>query len=405
MMIGAWGLCRQQAIMMENITTSPLPPFNSPQIQELCSSNFSDHSSAYNIILEAENYANQQSQEDIMFARVAGFLLLEFHSRSHIFGHLPCTSLVRRVTSQSSSKNQHDVVFHVGKLYCDSFICLFRTFDATTSSYSPPYSHPSCSSFNTLEEMIKDTMEATAMDYQTLGRKALARDGCQCLVTGLLDLGALDGCAELRAMAKCKGKAGVQIEAAHILNASTIQCIDPTLPTGEDSVVQTQHAADTMAILESFGFSEFTKAFKQSGGIHQVWNLLSLQHDINYNFGKLDMWFESTDQLGHYELVIDEPHKSFIHGLQRTPDDGAPIIVNFPSYGAEVPPPSPGLLALHATCARVAHMSGAAEFFYQLEEDIEDSMQVDVEEYASPCFHGSSVHTLSNMLSSFEIND
>lgn len=36
--------------------------------------------------------------------------------------------------------------------------------------------------------------------------------------------------------------------------------------------------------------------------------------------------------------------------------------------------PDSGLLALHAVCARVAHMSGAAEYFDELEWDREETM-------------------------------
>jgi hypothetical protein len=43
--------------------------------------------------------------------------------------------------------------------------------------------------------------------------------------------------------------------------------------------------------------------------------------------------------------------------------DGAPMVVEFTSEVEGVPLPDPLLLVLHATCARVAHMSGAAGFF------------------------------------------
>jgi hypothetical protein len=35
--------------------------------------------------------------------------------------------------------------------------------------------------------------------------------------------------------------------------------------------------------------------------------------------------------------------------------------------------PNPDLIALHAACARVAHMSGAAEYFDMLERDAEET--------------------------------
>ena len=47
--------------------------------------------------------------------------------------------------------------------------------------------------------------------------------------------------------------------------------------------------------------------------------------------------------------------------------------VQFHSYttpdGEEFPPPSPTLLAIHAACARIAHMSGAAEVLDEFYRD------------------------------------
>ena len=48
------------------------------------------------------------------------------------------------------------------------------------------------------------------------------------------------------------------------------------------------------------------------------------------------------------------------------------MLVDF-SNQEGTPPPDPQLLALHATCIRVVHMSGAAEFFDSLEQDTEET--------------------------------
>ena len=44
--------------------------------------------------------------------------------------------------------------------------------------------------------------------------------------------------------------------------------------------------------------------------------------------------------------------------------------------GTIVPPPSPQLLALHAVCAQVAHMSGAAEYLGDIFGDLDDDLAV-----------------------------
>ena len=75
--------------------------------------------------------------------------------------------------------------------------------------------------------------------------------------------------------------------------------------------------------------------------------------------------------------------------------DGAPMVVELASSYQEAPPPDPQLLALHATCARVAHMSGAAKFFNQ--------MQWDAEETDVLAFDGSSAGLLSSLISPFSV--
>ena len=71
------------------------------------------------------------------------------------------------------------------------------------------------------------------------------------------------------------------------------------------------------------------------------------------------------------------------------------MIVDFSPNCDGVSPPSPQLLALHAVCARVAHMSGAAEFLNRLELDAEETNVL--------AFDGSSAHLLSNLISPYAI--
>ena len=56
-----------------------------------------------------------------------------------------------------------------------------------------------------------------------------------------------------------------------------------------------------MALLENVGFSQITEAFKQNGGAHEVWNLLSLDLNLHDKFDRLDLWFERTIQVRHPE--------------------------------------------------------------------------------------------------------
>lgn len=126
-----------------------------------------------------------------MTARVAGYLLLEIHAQSNIFGDAPYASLVTSITSpsQSDGDNEHDVVYMSENCAVTSLsICVrFITFLPVSAlpvsrsqvrkpitpypaSYKPGC-FPSSPSYDRLEGMIEDFLEATDSDYMTLRRK------------------------------------------------------------------------------------------------------------------------------------------------------------------------------------------------------------------------------------------
>ena len=113
---------------------SPLPALDSSRIEDLRLSNFPHRLSAYRMILRAEQLAiKEQAKEDIISARIIGYLLLEFHAQYRIFGGKPCTELVRWATSPSRNPDrpeQHHVIFDVGKLCRDKLLraCAFSRF-------------------------------------------------------------------------------------------------------------------------------------------------------------------------------------------------------------------------------------------------------------------------------------
>lgn len=103
-------------------------------------------------------------------------------------------------------------------------------------------------------------------------------------------------------------------------------------------------------------------------------------------------------QPGRYEVCVfnggDEEYICLFVGPKPHVDDD-PMAVEFTSQFEEAPPPDPVLLALHATCARVAHMSGAAEFFDRLQQDAEETRVL--------AFDGSSAPLLGNLMSPFAV--
>ena len=145
--------------MAPTVTASPLPALESHQIQQLHVTH-PDRHSAYSMILEAEQRADQrlamvnmtddraysrtqqtewravrrQATEERTSARVVGYLLLEFHAQYNTFHESPCATLVGWITSppQSASDSQDDVIIKVGKFCRDKFIrlCAFDKFSS-----------------------------------------------------------------------------------------------------------------------------------------------------------------------------------------------------------------------------------------------------------------------------------
>ncbi|KAH0834669.1 hypothetical protein J3R83DRAFT_10184 [Lanmaoa asiatica] len=79
--------------------------------------------------------------------------------------------------------------------------------------------------------------------------------------------------------------------------------------------------------------------------------------DVHDKFGRLELYFKATSQADRYEV------KWF--GLKP------PNLCQFVTFSTSDPEnlPAPELLALHATCCKVAHLSGAAEYIDEIYRD------------------------------------
>lgn len=107
----------------------------------------------YDIVLDAESYANerlkaseeeldhaaktgreaakkaiQEAKQNLMFARVAGYLLIELFTRREILTNGPYQSLAKQLTSPPrDGGTTHDIVIQVGKWHFDHLLrmCTF----------------------------------------------------------------------------------------------------------------------------------------------------------------------------------------------------------------------------------------------------------------------------------------
>ena len=88
---------------------------------------------------------------------------------------------------------------------------------------------------------------------------------------------------------------------------------------------------------------------------------------------------------------------NYVHQISYRPETrktSTPNVVNLSPVHEGLPPPHPKLLALHALCARVAHLSGAFHFLYKVDKDAEE-----IEVITSD---GSSTNLLDNLISAVD---
>ncbi|KAJ3509951.1 hypothetical protein NLJ89_g4944 [Agrocybe chaxingu] len=125
-------------------------------------------------------------------------------------------------------------------------------------------------------------------------------------------------------------------------------------------------AAASVAMLERFGGIDSIKELDGSN-LHRLENALTLSADIHSWFSDMRIWLERRpeDPPNTYRPASTKPHVYLV---------GIPDIVSFSTPDPQrLPLPDPRYLATHAACARVAHMSGAAEDIHKVLRDIEET--------------------------------
>ncbi|KAJ3864964.1 hypothetical protein EV359DRAFT_39896 [Lentinula novae-zelandiae] len=106
--------------------------------------------------------------------------------------------------------------------------------------------------------------------------------------------------------------------------------------------------APVLAVLERFGYNIDSLNGPKIHSLHNVMSLIPSVHDF---FDQLH-WFEAT-------LVVI----SYITLLRNISS-----FTSFTTINPSIPLPDPALLALHATCAKVAHLSGAGEYIDRVQK-------------------------------------
>ena len=115
------------------LSASPLP--REPAQSEALDAYSPYYLSAYNLVLDAELDAELDADEkdNLISARVAGYLLLELFNRRGVLSEGPCASFVEQLNSPSrAGKSGIHVVFELGEYYRNYLLrlCGFDFFPA-----------------------------------------------------------------------------------------------------------------------------------------------------------------------------------------------------------------------------------------------------------------------------------
>ncbi|KIL65195.1 hypothetical protein M378DRAFT_24205 [Amanita muscaria Koide BX008] len=326
--------------------STPLPSLVPSNVQHMAGG-----VNAYNMLLRlektiladiddsaAKKSRREEAERSLMYCRIVG----------HFFHHVPTDTglshLVREVSSTAGDKQQ---LLDLGKLYYNHALRVFRTAKARTPAQS---SHRSRRSFGNVEDLVATKLEEASHSHQTAKIKALVRDGFKCVVSGAYDVTSALKCAEL--MQKVQGNLAGTV-CVHIFPEST------NVGVSEGS---------SKTVLSRFSGRENLSDELNGDRIHRLENVMTLELNIHFFFDNFDLWLEPKYPAGvenEYENAYDV--KAIPILLHQYPPD-----VKFTTTDPiNFPLPSRDYLAVHAACANVAHLSGAAEYLDSMFKDME----------------------------------
>ncbi|ESK95629.1 hypothetical protein Moror_12601 [Moniliophthora roreri MCA 2997] len=159
-----------------------------------------------------------------------------------------------------------------------------------------------------------------------------------------------------------------------------------------------ERAGGMLSILKILGLGKMYDVFVREDGVHDLRNVLTLSVACHALFDALETWFEPTN-IKHHSIHYFKPLlrsnartlNQVVFGISNTITNSGHHLKlidemkeDSDHYLPNLKPP-----ALHATCAKVAHMSGAARFFDYWDEDMEDKTVL-----AHDKSDGSLLHTL-----------
>lgn len=212
-----------------------------------------------------------------------------------------------------------------------------------TSRDSPPsYAVPLADVRKTVKEQPTNRSEAK--------KEVFVRDNFRCMVTGIVDMTSYEESEDLQ---KLQNILIGRDECAYIFPESLNVEIE-----GQENG---EYAANVWEVIREFGYHDVYDELCETADLHRLQNIMTLHSDLYDCFDNLKLWFEATKTPNSYRVCSSIPR---YHDVTHVPKY---VQFKIPKKGLSLP--SPRYLEFHATVCRVAHMSGATDYYRYLENN------------------------------------
>ncbi|KIO21020.1 hypothetical protein M407DRAFT_219453 [Tulasnella calospora MUT 4182] len=274
-----------------------------------------------------------------MCGRILGYMMLEAPSSDG------CDNVQKEIDSCETGEALRDLA----RFYATYFLRLFKKAKGPTPGSS---SLPSRPSFDDSQETIMFLMQEAPKSNSAVKQLALKRDNYCCVVTDAYDGATYQEWRKTNPTFEAP-TAPRFTQAAHIFPDSLNQ--DLAWPDGLPGK-KAENSATAWAVVERFGRVNVITESLNGPDIHRVENVLTMCSSAHELFDRLQLWFEATDAPNTYNMCSnDEGNFNLVL---------PPILrqVTLKSTNPSIPLPNSDYLRIHAACAKVAHLSGAAEY-------------------------------------------
>ena len=144
--------------------------------------------------------------------------------------------------------------------------------------------------------------------------------------------------------------------------------------------LQHNYAASAWAVIMQMGAVLFPDELN-GADIHRLENILTMEEGLHSLFDKLGLWLEATVCLNlllrcyhrSRQTYKNVPDQYTLHAAHPGILNHLPEVVTF-TTSTNLPLPDPKYLAIHAACAKVAHLSAAAEYIDTVHRDVASTL-------------------------------